>query len=468
MKNDKNIAKFRKQFVQFAKENDLFKKGDSILAAVSGGCDSIVMLHLLHEISEESGISLSIVHFNHQLRHEESKRDADFVKNLSEKLNIHCTVKLIDVKTFSKKEGISVQDAAHRLRRKGQLKLVEENGYYAVATAHHKDDQLETLLMRLISGAGPQGMSGISIKEDGYIRPLMFAEKQQILDYAEMKKIEWVEDSSNLSNKYIRNKLRLEVIPTLKEINPSAAEVASRTAITFGRLSSDLEALSDKIWKKSILSENETEIILAIPELSNYFNMIGYFMINRALKRIDRESPTVLNRQFNDIAKLVEKGSTGSEIILSDGYRVLKDRDRLIIYNNTAKINDVQINIGVPAHYRDIVLETNRAQWNSDSRFPKDVQHEVVDNRLIDGGILKLRTWKKGDRIHPLGLKGTKKVSDILTDAKMPLNKKRDFPVVEYDGDVVWVCGIRLSDQFKVTKNTTDVVHLKIKNLNLN
>ena len=468
MKNDKNITKFRKQFVQFAKENDLFKKGDSILVAVSGGCDSIVMLHLLHEISEEAGISLSIVHFNHQLRNEESERDSEFVKNLSEKLNISCAVKLIDVKALSKKEGISVQDAAHRLRRKGQLELVEENAFSAVATAHHKDDQLETLLMRLITGAGPQGMSGISIKEDGYIRPLMFAEKQQILDYAETKKIEWVEDSSNLSNKYIRNKIRLEIIPTLKEINPSVAEVASRTAITFGRISSDLEAFSDKILEKSILAESESEIILAIPELSNYFNMIGYFMINRALKRIDRESPTVLNRQFNDLAKLVETGSTGSEIILQDGYRVLKDRDRLIIYNNTERINDVQINIGVPAHYRNIVLETNRVQWNSESRFPQDVQHEVVDNRLIDGGNLKLRTWKEGDRIHPLGLKGTKKVSDILTEAKLPLNKKRDFPVVEYDGDVVWVCGIRLSDQFKVTEKTTDVVHLKIKNLNLN
>ncbi|MCH8927495.1 MAG: tRNA lysidine(34) synthetase TilS [Candidatus Marinimicrobia bacterium] len=468
MKNDKNITKFKKQFVQFARENDLLKKGDSILAAVSGGVDSIVMLHLLHEISEETGISLTVVHFNHQLRDEESKRDAEFVKNLSEKLNISCTVKLIDVKSLSEKEGISVQDAGHRLRRKAQLDLVEEYGFDSVATAHHKDDQLETLLMRLISGAGPQGMSGISIKEESYIRPLLFADKQQITQYAERKKIEWVEDSSNRNNKYIRNKIRLEVIPTLKEINPSAAEVASRTAITFGRLTSDLEDLSDKILEKSILSEGKSEIILAIPELSNYFNMIGYFMINRALKRIDRESPTVLNRQFNDLAKLVETGSTGSEIILSDGYRVLKDRDRLIIYNNTEDINDVQIKIGIPTHYRDMVLETNRVQWDSDSQFPQDVQHEVVDNRLIDGGVLKLRRWKEGDRIHPLGLKGTKKVSDILTEAKMPLNRKRAFPIVEYDGDVVWVCGIRLSDQFKVTENTTDVVHLKIRNLNFN
>ena len=468
MSKEKNVTKFKNLFGQFRRENNLFQEGDSILAAVSGGVDSIVMLHLLHDISEESGLSLSVVHFNHQLRKDESERDAEFVVELSKKLNIHCTVKVIDVKSLSEDKGISVQDAGHKLREKGYLELVGEYGFNSVATAHHKDDQLETLLMRLISGAGPQGMSGISIKEGYYIRPLLFAEKRQIIEYAENKKFEWVEDSSNRNNKYIRNKIRLEVIPTLKEINPSAADVASRTAVTFGRLSSDLEDLSDEILEKSILSEGESEIILAIPELSNYFNLIGYFMINRALKRIDRESPTVLNRQFNDLVKLVETGSTGSEIILSDGYRVLKDRDRLVIYNHSERMDDVQIKIGAPTYYKDIVLETNRVKWNSDSRFPQDVQHEVVDNRLIDGGVLMLRKWKEGDRIHPLGLEGSKKVSDILTDAKTPLNKKRDFPIVECDGDIVWVCGIRLSERFKVTENTTDVVHLKIRNLNYN
>ncbi len=229
MSKVKNIKRFLNEFEGFISENRLIVENDELLIAVSGGLDSVVLLRLLFDYSAKAGIGISVVHFHHHLRGKEADRDASFVETVSAGLGIPFTVKHLKVKEESRKSGSSIQDAAHQLRRREFGELVREFGYTKIATAHHKDDQLETLLMRLVTGTGPEGMSGIRVREGKYVRPLMFTDKNQLKEYAEAADIKWVEDSSNKENSYLRNKLRNKVIPVLKEINPSASAAAART-----------------------------------------------------------------------------------------------------------------------------------------------------------------------------------------------------------------------------------------------
>ena len=468
MSRVKNIKRFLNEFEGFISENRLIVENDELLIAVSGGLDSVVLLRLLFDYSAKTGIGISVVHFHHHLRGKEADRDASFVETLSAELGVPFTMKHLKVKEESRKSGSSIQDAAHQLRRREFGGLVSEFGYTKIATAHHKDDQLETLLMRLVTGTGPEGMSGIRVREGKYVRPLMFADKNQLKEYAEAAGIEWVEDSSNKENSYLRNKLRNKVIPVLKEINPSASDAAVRTAVTFGKMMDGINEMVDGVLKRSIVSESESEITLAISGMTDYFDTIGYFIIDKALKRIEKEPPTVINRQFDDLSKLFESGKTGAEISLSKGFRILKDRDNLIIYKSLSQSEEVPIEIGVPAHYNDMILETRMSDWNSGSELPKGGNHEVIDFNLVNEQKLILSKWREGDKIHPLGLKGHKKVSDVLTEAKIPLHRKRRYPVLRSGDDILWVCGIRLNDKYKVTDGTKEVLHLKLIDINLN
>ncbi|MCH8272534.1 MAG: tRNA lysidine(34) synthetase TilS, partial [Candidatus Marinimicrobia bacterium] len=197
-----NKSQFPNDFNNFVKRNNLLINGDNILVATSGGIDSTLMLHLLNDRSNDLGITLSVIHFNHQLRGEEAERDAKFVEKMTIELNIPFYLENLNVEGEAKKLRTSIQDAAHILRRNVYEEFVAKHKFTKVATAHHRDDQLETLLMRLIGGAGPEGMSGISIKEGFYIRPLLFCDRSQIEEYAESRKLVWVEDSSNKKNEY--------------------------------------------------------------------------------------------------------------------------------------------------------------------------------------------------------------------------------------------------------------------------
>ncbi|TFB10302.1 tRNA lysidine(34) synthetase TilS [Candidatus Marinimicrobia bacterium MT.SAG.2] len=463
-----NRYSFRNNFHKFIKKNQLLKKGDKVLAAVSGGVDSTLMLHLLCDNIGKYGIELSVIHFNHQLRGKEAERDAKFVEKLTTELNIPFYFEKLNVKGEAKKLGTSIQDAGHILRRKKYADYVEKYKFNKIATAHHRDDQLETLLMRLIGGAGPVGMSGISIKDGYYIRPLLFCDRSEIEEYAKSQKIEWVEDSSNKKGNYVRNRLRNDVIPVLKLLNPSAADVASRSARMFGQLSEELQKFSKEIFDKSLISKKKSEIILAIPPMSNYFNMIGYYVIDNALKCIDKESPTVLSRQFDDLFDLVQTGDTGMEISLSNGFKVLKDRSSIVIYKDLDVSEAIPLCIGDSVEFGDMILETSVTGWKKNSKLPEGNDHEVVDHKLIYGNLLKIRSWKDGDRFQPLGFNGTKNISDLLTEKKIRLNKKRRISVLECGDEIIWVCGVRLSEKFKVSETTKEVVHLKIKSINLN
>ncbi len=463
-----NKIQFRNNFHAFVNRNQLLIEGDKVLAAVSGGIDSTVMLHLLSDRCREDGIKLSVIHFNHQLRGEEAERDAKFVEETTAELNLPFFLKKLNVKNEAKKLGTSIQDAAHILRGNVYKEFVAKYEFTKVATAHHRDDQLETLLMRLIDGAGPFGMSGISIKEGFYIRPLLFSERSQIKAYAESKKLNWVEDSSNENNIYVRNKLRNKVIPVLKELNPSAANVVSRSALKFEQLAKELERFAEEIIENSLISENKSEIILAIPPMSDYFRMIGYYVINNALKRIDKESPTVLSRQFDDILELVKTGDTGMEISLSSGFKVLKDRSNIVIYKDSGISDEIPVKVGGSVQFGEMILETRTEEWKKNSQLPKGKNHEVIDTSSISGNELKIRVWREGDKFQPLGFGGTKNISDLLTDKKIPLNRKRRISVLECGNEIIWVCGVRLSEKFKVNENTKEVVHLKIKSINLN
>ena len=468
MSKVKNIKRFINEFERFISENRLIVENDDVLIAVSGGLDSVVLLRLLNDHSEKTGIGISVVHFHHHLRGTEADRDASFVETISGDLGVPFTLKHLNVREASEESGSSIQDAAHQLRRGEFGELVREFGYSKIATAHHKDDQLETLLMRLVTGAGPEGMSGIRVREGKYVRPLMFADKNQLKEYAEAAGIEWVEDSSNKENAYLRNRLRNRVIPILKEINPSASTAAARTAATFGQMMDGINGLVDGVLDSCIVSERESEITLAISEMTDYFDTIGYFIIDNALKRIEEEPPTVINRQFDDISKLVKSGKTGAEISLSKGFRILKDRDNLIIYRSLSQSEEIPVQIGVPAKYNDMILETRTTGWNTGSKLPKGADHEVIDFNLITEQKLVLGNWKEGDKIRPLGLKGHKKVSDLLTEAKIPLHRKRRYPVLRSGDEILWVCGIRLNDKYKVTDGTKEVLHLKLIDINLN
>jgi len=426
----------------FIKEHALFQEKERVLLAVSGGRDSVLMARLF----KSAGFYFGIAHCNFQLRDEEADKDEQFTAELASELGVEFFVTRFDTEAYARENHISIQMAARDLRYQWLEKIRKEFDYQYIGLAHHQNDVIETMLLNLTRGTGIAGLHGILAKKGKLIRPLLFLNREEI---DQMPPFDYREDSSNLSVKYARNKIRLEVIPVLKKLNPSLEQTFEANRKRFAELEILLELRVAELREQIFKQLNDHEFEIELKALKNLFplNTLLYGLFHPF-----GFTETVLN----DLTKAWE-GSPG-KVFRSATHQLILDRDQLILCKTEQTIpEDVSISVDSGEYLWDGHKFISKIIPVEEFQLSKVETMAQLDFDLLQFP-LKIRTWKKGDQFQPLGLKSKKKLSDFFIEQKIRLNHKKHIGILENsNGDILWIAGFRISERYKISLNTKKV-----------
>jgi tRNA(Ile)-lysidine synthase len=455
-----------KSFQKYIRKEELFQKNDFLLLAVSGGVDSVVLC----ELCSQSGFHFAIAHCNFQLRGEASIRDENFVKQLAQKYNVEIFTRTFDTTVIAQQQKKSIEEAARDLRYDWFYELIEARGQGGnskmkqvvggqlsefsypkfILTAHHADDNIETVLMNFFRGTGIKGLRGILPKQQKIIRPLLFASKNDIENFASENQLAYVQDHTNAENDYTRNYFRNELIPSIKKVFPNVEENIINNIDRF-RDVDQLYQQSISDIKKKLLEKKGNEIHIPVLKLAKYkpLHSITYEII---------KDFGFTSMQTNDIIALMHSDS--GKYVQSGNYRVIRNRKWLIISpNKTAESQHIIINAD------DTLIEFGSKKLsvkrNLTGQYTLSAESNMcfVDLDQIRFPLL-LRKWKTGDYFYPLGMNKKKKLSRFFIDQKLSLTEKENCWVIETDKKIVWVVGMRIDDRFKIKTSTKNVLQI--------
>lgn len=419
--------------------HELLSAGEKVIVALSGGADSVCLLRVLLKL----GYSVVAAHCNFHLRGEESDRDEAFVRDLCRKFGVELFVKQFDTRAYSSDNHVSIEMAARELRYQWFEKLRMEQGATNIVVAHHEDDVAETLLMNLVRGTGIQGVSGIAYRNGNIVRPMLDVSRADILAYLGCIEQSYVTDSTNLEDDCKRNIVRLNIIPELRRLNPSA----SHSIVQSARRLAEVSAVYNEAMMMAAgrVMEGQTIIIERLLRETSPRSVLYECLKNYGFTSASVET-------FYDSLVSGESGR-----MLENGeWRVLRDRGELII----ARANDAFRKIEF-----DSVIETVVSEYDSEFRISRSKSVATLDADKLRLP-LSLRYVCEGDRFHPFGMRGTKLLSDFLTDLKFSrFEKERQMVVVDATGAIVWVVGERSDNRFRVDEKTKRIVELRLKNI---
>ncbi len=445
------------------KKYGLLDRGDTVIAAVSGGVDSMVMLYALNGLKEEFDLSLIVCHLNHGLRGRESERDYNFVKRITRRLGLG-----FEGGRLKPGEIKSGKDSLQEAARKKRYKLLEDTAkkYSAakIALGHTMDDQAETVLMRFIKGSALTGLAGIRPLRGPFIRPLIEIKKEELLRFAGKSGIKYVLDSSNLSPKYLRNDLRLNLIPLIEEYyNPNLSETLSRTASILSADGECLAKLARDAMSKVIIKKGKKTLVLDRTSLIELSGAIASRIFLNSIEILKGKSETY-SVHVKSFFKIIKGESPGASIKLPGGVRVLREYDRIIISTEKAKeLKYFYGTLNVPGITR---LKGTGYVFKSEilkkapKTFAGDVNTAYFDYAAINAPI-NIRPMKPGDRITPFGMRGSKKLKEIFIEKKVPKARRAGVPVFSSGGNVLWAAGLRQSGLFKVEKTTKQILKIE-------
>jgi len=456
------------RFREYIKQNNLIQQNDTLLVAVSGGVDSVVLC----ELCNQADFHFSLAHCNFQLRGNESDRDEQFVKDLGKKYSVEALVKKFDTEKYADENKKGIQEAARDLRYdwfaeligNKQLAIGKSNEEQALSThdtrrvtpylltAHHADDNIETVLMNFCRGTGLKGLNGIPNKSGHILRPLLPFWKHELLEFAKENKLEFVEDSSNQSSKYSRNVFRNEIIPLLIKVYPEAKSNL-RDNIDRFRAVSSLYATLVVDLKKKLCKRKNNEIHIPIKQLMTYQNTALIFEI------ISEYGFT--EKQVTEVIKLAESESGKFIQAPNANYRIIKFRNWFIISSaQDTAAETVVIEEGV----RNVQCPMCNLQFSivaSCSLPPRD-NIACLDANGIRYPLI-LRKWKEGDYFYPLGMRKKKKVSRFFIDQKLSKTQREKTWVLEMNKKIIWVVGLRIDERFKITDKTKRILRITLE-----
>lgn len=426
------------RFKNHISEHFNFLRESVVIVACSGGVDSIVLLHLLKQVK----ISVVVAHCNFGLRGVESDEDEIFVKSLAKKYNVpHYSIQF-NTQEYSAAQKMNTQLAARELRYSWFNDLCTSNGYQYVATGHHADDALETLLINLSRGTGIAGLSGIPAVNKNIVRPLLPFSQQEIIDFAKQEKLEWREDSSNEKDTYLRNKIRHHISPLLKETHPTFLQNVLKTQAFLKEdaaiIQHHIVQLEKKLFQKSDTNADITISIPALKELQQQKTNLYYLFSPYGFHH------TVMLQQLLN-------GSTGKELV-SKTHRLIKNRNQLILQ----VVEQKDKNVVVLHNHTKVISEPLALSIKevTQYKFANDNKTIFVDKDLLQFP-LRLRKWERGDYFFPLGMQGKKKVAKYFKDEKYSLPEKElQWLLVDKTNTIIWIIGKRQDARFKVTDKT--------------
>jgi len=432
------------KFKKHVNDNLFFLTKSRLLLAISGGIDSVILAHLLHEME----LNFSLAHCNFKLRYEDSDKDAMFVNDLAEKLSVQCHSIEFETSGYAKNNKLSTQMAARELRYNWFEELVSDHNYDYVLTAHHANDNIETVLINLTRGATLDGLVGIPEINGDIVRPLLPFTRAEIERYTILKNISWREDESNKSTKYFRNKIRHQVIPVLEELNPSVLETFN-THLSYLKL------------EKKVLDNHFEEVKKEV-----FFNEGGLFRIDIKKLKKHTEYKAYLYymlkgysfSEWSDIEGLMS-GQSG-KFVSSKTHRLIKDRDFLLLEEKSLHLQ--HSNVVIANEITQINLPINLC-FEFVDQVGQSVKNVIYVNADMIKYPLNLRKKENGDSFFPFGMKGKKKISKYFKDEKMSLiEKENSWLLCDVTGAIIWVVGRRADDRFKVTDKTKRILKIKL------
>lgn len=426
-------------------QNFPFLNGQKLLLATSGGLDSMVMLDLFHK----SKFEIAVAHCNFQLREMESFEDQNFVQNYADVNNIELFLTQFDTQAFANDYKLSTQVAARELRYSWFYELLETENYDFILTAHHADDNLETFLINFVRGTGLDGLTGIPAQNDKVIRPLLYFCRQEIAQYAEENNIQWREDSSNASDKYLRNKIRHNLVPILKEFNPDFLTSFKKTQMYLQQSQTMAEDASIMVYQQ-VATENGEDVhfdLNQLKKLPNYKSYLHYWLNEYGFSAWD------------DIYDLVD-GQSGKQVFSRD-FRLLKNREFLIL--SPIKIEDEIEEYFIYKNQKEVNIPLNLSFCKVDDiRAVPNTTIFVDEDKLCFP--LDLRRWKEGDSFQPFGMEGnSKKVSKFFKDQKLSLLEKENIWILCCNNQIVWIVGHRQDERFKVRSTTKNILKIQLE-----
>ncbi len=458
--------KMKTKVIAFNKRNGLIQEGDKIIVGVSGGKDSVCLLHVLNELRPELHLELLVVHVNHQIRGEVAVQDGEFVRKMAERMGLPCRIETIDVRELARVKRISEEEAG-RLARYETMEMARlENGFDKIAVAHHQDDVAETVLFNLIRGTGPKGLSGIPPRRDYLIRPILFAESEDIAHYIEENHLTYREDSTNLETNYTRNKIRLKVFPYLEEeINARAKVHVAEAARRIAMQNEYIESVAKKEYVRVVKLEG-TEYTYETAEFAALEPVIQVELIRLILKNLIANAKDVDGTHYQMIFELTDK-EVGKRINLPEGIVVERTYEGVRFYEELQPDTEdtefcvqcqppcTQLGTYDGECYR-IRMEIHE-NWRELGEIPQKDYTKWFDYDKIENNIF-LRNPREGDylTINTMGKK--KKLSRYFIDEKVPASLRGQELVLADGSHIIWVLSGRISEEYKITDQTKRVL----------
>ncbi len=449
----------KKKVLEFIRKNKLVKKGNSVVLGVSGGADSICMLKLLSDLQKRLGISLYVLHINHMIRGEEADQDAAFVKKICTKFKVPHRVINVDVPALAQREGLSEEEAGRYVRYDEFSKYAYEVGATKIAVAHNSNDNAETVLMNLARGTGIKGLGGIPPKremEDAngnvveVIRPILCLSRKEIEDYLKENEIEYRNDSTNDSTDYTRNKIRLEIMPLLENINDNAMQNITNASNELADTSNYIEKDVDEAYEEFV-TEEDGKLFLS-DESFAIDPIVLTGVIRKMIENIAGKLKDITRIHVGDVVSLSEK-QVGKKIDLPYSIVAEREYEGISMFSESNETESETKN-------KEVIISFEEGDFDRTSieelKYTKWLDYDKIDDVVV-------RTRQKGDYIVIDGDGATKKLKKYFIDEKIP-RRERDEVLLVADGNhILWVVGYRISEDVKVTPDTKKVVKLEYK-----
>lgn len=433
---------------KFIIDKKLINKGEKILVALSGGPDSVALLHILHSLKERFDMELGAAHINHLLRGEAADADQEFARRVCNELGVEFYLKREDISAYSKRYGIGEEEAGRRVRYGFFDKICKEKGYDKIAVAHNLDDNIETFLFRLMRGTGLEGLSSIPLRRDNIIRPLMEKKKKEILEYLEEQNYEYCIDETNNKNIYTRNKIRLDLIPYMeKEFNSNLVEAISNLIEEIDETNRYLQGNI-----KGTIKGNSVKI----ETLLKYDKIFRKRIYNNLLKNYPVE---VSRRKLDSIDELIFSQGN-KELNLGEGYFIKKGYKDIKVMEKREKKKEkgkIPLEINQKIMYNGYRIESKLVE-----KLPRQREGFYFDYEKLNGELI-IRTRENGDKFVPFGMKSRKKLKNFFIDSKVDKDVRDRLPIITTGDEILLVGNLRASNLFKVDKDTKKILLLKVK-----
>lgn len=455
---------FLNKVIRTIDDNNMIEYGDGVVVALSGGPDSICLLHALYSLKEKYGIKLYAAHVNHMLRGEDSESDERTCRVYCEDLGIEFHSRRCDIEKLSLERGISTEMAGREVRYEFFEEVMKIHGAKKIAIAHNMNDQAETILMRLMRGTGIEGLVGIKpVRDEIFIRPIIKVKRQEIEDYCKENNLPARIDKTNLEPIYSRNKVRLELIPYIEEnFNSDIISALSRMG---DLIKQDEEYIQENAWKvfQKYCYIREEKVII-YKDVFSYHSSIISRVLRRAILEFKGDINNLQSIHIDNIVK-VQQGDTGKKTELPGDLIVTNEYKNLVLTKKKLLKgkNDFMVQLDFGKNY----ISSLGICINIDRIKEKDLNLISGINKkyfAVDGvKRITLRNRQEGDRFSPLGMKGSKKLKDIFIDLKIPREKRDTIPLLCFDDDISWIMGYKISEKYKVNNKANNIIEVSVE-----